>query len=188
MLFRSNPDAPKETAIAAIDPTYEEKAESQLENATEKFQSGDYMSAITICEGIKCDYPDTIAAANLSTYLDEQFAAYPNYSAKDLMSEYEENIVNADEEYTGAVMVVSGTVSAIGKTNNDKNLTVMLESGTYFAGVQLNFKTSQAEAVAELREGDTVTVVGKCTGKSGTQLVFFEGNNVMIENCYLIGT
>lgn len=166
--------------------TDEEQAEAQLEKASEKFQSGDYMDAIEICDQIVSDYPDTETAIGIHSYLEEQFAQYPRYSAEDLMSEYDANIVNADEVYTDTVMVVTGTVSSIGKTNNDTNLTVMLESGTYFYGVQLNFKTSQTESIAALSVGDSVTVVGKCTGQSGKQLVIFDGNNVMIENCYLL--
>lgn len=172
--------------LEVVELTDEELAIAQLEKATEKFQTGDYMAAIEICDNIASDYPDTETAIGISSYLDEQLAQYPHYSAEDLMSEYDANIVNADEVYTNTVMVVTGTVSSIGKTNNDTNLTVMLKSGTYFYGVQLNFKTSQSESVAALREGDTVTAVGKCTGKSGKQLIVFDGNNVMIENCYLI--
>lgn len=169
-----------------VELTDEEQAITQLEKATEKFQNGDYMAAIELCNNIVSDYPDTEISSGIHSFLTEQFAQYPHYSAESLMSEYDANIVNADEVYTDTVMVVSGTVSSIGKTNNDTNLTVMLKSGTYFYGVQLNFKTSQAESVAALREGDTVTAVGKCTGKSGKQLIIFDGNNVMIENCYLL--
>lgn len=83
-------------------------------------------------------------------------------------------------------MVVSGTVSSIGKTNHDKNLCVLLRSGTMLWSVQLNFTASQTESVAALQEGDSVTVIGKCTGQSGKQLLVFDGNNVMIERCLLI--
>ena len=180
-----NIDATKEMDIVEL--TSEEKATAQLEKATEQFQNGKYMDAIDLCNAILSEYPDTDIAQNMSSYLDEQFSQYPHYTAKELMQEYDANIVNADEEYTDVVMVVSGTVNSISKTNNDKNLAVILESGTYFYGVQLNFKTSQTESVATLKKGDKITAVGKCSGKSGTQLVIFEGNNVMIGNCYLIG-
>lgn len=176
-----NLDTTKETVL-----TDEEKATEHLEKATEQFQNGNYMDAIDLCNDILSEYTDTDIAQNMSSYLDEQFSQYPHYTAKELMQEYDANIVNADEEYTDVVMVVSGTINSISKTNNDKNLAVILESGTYFYGVQLNFKTSQTESVATLNKGDKITAVGKCSGKSGTQLVIFEGNNVMIGNCYLI--
>ena len=62
----------------------------------------------------------------------------------------------------------------------------MLKSGTYFYGVQLNFKTTQTESVAALSAGDEITVVGKCTGKSGKVLLVIDGENIMIEDCYII--
>lgn len=90
------------------------------------------------------------------------------------------------KEYTDRVVVVSGTVSSIGKTNGDRNLVVVLDSGTYFKGVQLNFNTDHEDAVAELRAGDSVQAIGKCTGLSGKVLLVIDGSNVMIENCYLL--
>lgn len=166
--------------------TDDEKAVEQIDKATKYFQSGDYDSALKICNQVSADYPETGAASNMEAYLKEQYGSFKHFSAEDLMSEYDANIVNADNIYTNTVMIVSGTVSSIGKTNGDSILTVMLNSGTYFYGVQLNFKTTQTDSVASLSEGDIVTAIGKCTGKSGKQLIILDGNNVMIENCYLI--
>lgn len=166
--------------------TDEDKAQAKLDEAAEEFQSGDYMSAIGICDKIVADYPGTRVADGMGVYLDEQFAQYPHYSADELMGEYEANVVKADETYSNTVMVVSGTVSSIGKTNGDSNLTVLLKSGSYFHSVQLNFKKSQTDAIAALNVGDSIEVVGKCTGQSGKVLLFIDGDNVMIENCYII--
>lgn len=183
-----DPSSPSSPNMSETQPelTDEEKAIGQLEKATASFQDGDYMDAIEICNSISSDYPNTETAANISAYLTEQFSQFPAYSAKELMAEYDNNVVNADKEYTGKVMVISGTVSSIGKTNSGSNLTVLLKSGTYFYGVQLNFKKSQTDAVAALAEGDNITAIGKCTGQSGKVLLVLDGDNVMIENCYII--
>lgn len=187
----SNTDAPSPTSSPNTSETQpeltdEEKAASQLEKATASFQDGDYMDAIEICSSISADYPNTETVANISAYLTEQFSQFPSFSATELIAAYDDNIVNADKEYTDTVMLVSGTVSSIDKTNSGSNLAVMLKSGTYFYGVQLNFKKSQTDAVAALSEGDNITVIGKCSGKSGKVLLVFDGDNVMIENCYII--
>ena len=102
------------------------------------------------------------------------------------MKEYESNIVNADNEYTGKAMFVTGVVSKIDKMSNGKTLFILLKSGEYFKCVQLNFDTSQTDAVAALREGSNIKVLGRCTGKSGKQLLVFEGENVMIEDCIVM--
>lgn len=170
-----------------VELTEDESAALLLKDATEKFASGNYIAAIDVCNEIVMDFPDTAIAKDMDAYLTNQYDSFQRFSAIDLMNEYDANIVNADVKYTDAVMIVSGVVTSIGKTNNEKNLAVMLESGTYFYGVQLNFDTSQTDSVANLSIGDAVTVIGKCTGKSGKQFVILDGNNVMIEDCFLLG-
>lgn len=185
--FVMDASEPEPTSLQEnVELTAEENAELLLEDATAEFTNDDYMSAIEICSKIMAEYPDTDVAKNIDAYLAAQYAQFDSFSATDLMNEYDSNVVNADEKYTDTVMIVSGTVNSIGKTNNDTNLVVMLNSGTYFYGVQLNFKTSQTDSVAQLAEGDTVTAIGRCTGKSGSQFFVLDGNNVMLENCYLI--
>lgn len=178
---------PTTTAAQNTEMTDEEKAQSELEKATAKFSDGNYRSALEICDNIKTQYPDTAVAADMSNYIDEQYKQYPHFTANQLMAEYASNIVNADKEYTGKTVIVSGIISNFDKTNHDKNLCVLLKSGDYlFKAVQLNFNTSQTEAVAALNAGSNVKVIGKCTGKSGKQLIFFDGENVMIEDCIII--
>lgn len=164
----------------------EEIAQASLDQATQKFESGDYVSAIEICRAIVAQYPETEVSKRMQNYLGRQYVKFPRYDAVHLMSEYEQNIVNADQQYTGKAMIVSGTVTDIGKTNGGSNLTVLLESGEVFWGVQLNFNESQADSVSNVNKGDPITVIGRCTGTSGKMLVVFDGNNVMIEDCYII--
>lgn len=164
----------------------EQKAENSLKLASDKFADGKYMDAIEVCGEITALYPETTIAANMQKYLSDQYSLFPHFSAKDLMHEYDANIVNADKEYSDTVMIVSGTISSIGKTNNDKNLCVILNSDTYFYGVQLNFNQDQADNVAALSKGQKISAIGKCTGRSGKQFLIVDGKNVMIEDCYIV--
>ncbi len=166
--------------------TDEEKSQQELEKAAKKFSDGDYRNALDICNSIKTQYPDTAAARNMDNYISEQYKQYPSFNANQLMAEYESNIVNADKNYTGKTVIVSGIINSFGKTNHDSNLCVLLKSGEYFKSVQLNFNTSQTDAVAALKEGASIKVIGKCSGKSGKQLLIFDGENVMIEDCLII--
>lgn len=164
----------------------EEKAQTELQKATEKFTKGDYEGALAICDNIKTAYPDTTVAVNMSNYIKEQYKQHPSLTANQLMSEYEANIVNADKQYTDKTMIVSGVISSFDKTNHDNNLCVILKSNEFLKAVQLNFNTSQTDAVAALKEGMSIKVIGRCTGKSGKVLLFIDGENVMIEDCLLI--
>lgn len=166
--------------------TDSEKAATLQANAEEKFQKGDYMGAIELCNEISEQYPETETAAGINDFLNEQYATFKQFTAQELQNEYDSNVVNADKEYTDQVIVVTGTVSSIDKTNGDSNLGVLLESGTYFHGVQLNFEKDQTDAVADLKEGDQIKAIGKCTGKSGKFLMVIDGENVMVEDCYII--
>lgn len=164
----------------------DEKAEQIIQLATESFDNGDYIKAVNICDKVMSEYPDTECSKNMTKYLNEQYSKFNSISASVLMSEYTENVVNADKEYTNQILIIDGVVSSIDKTNNGSNLCVILESGAYFSGVQLNFNKKQEDAVSKLRAGDKIKAIGKCTGKSGKQFVVFDGNNVMIEKCYVI--
>lgn len=165
----------------------EEAANAMLSVATEKFENNKYVDALKTCAEIIEKYPDSSAAINMAAYKSEQLSKYLNVDANTLMSSYQENVVNADETYTGKAVVLTGTVSSISKNGfNDNNLVVLLKSNALFAAVQLNFNKDNTTAVASLKEGDIIKVVGNCTGKSGKQFVFFDGLNVMIENCVVI--
>lgn len=174
------------SAAVSTEPTQDDLAEDLKQSAIKSFASGNYEQGFAACEEITTDYPDAEISSSIDDFISEQLDQYLHISARDLMAKYDENLVNADKEYTGKVVVVSGTVSSIGKTNGDRNLVVVLDSGTYFKGVQLNFSTDHEDAVAELREGDSVQAIGRCTGLSGKVLLVIDGNNVMIENCYLL--
>lgn len=168
------------------EPTDEEKAEEMLSTVSGKFSEGDYEEAFDICEQIKDLYPDTVVVSNMDDFLDNEYAKISHYTAYELMAAYEDNIVNADKEYTDKMLIISGKISEIGKTNNDRNLCVLLDSGTYLKCVQLNFDTNKTDEVANLKKGEFVKVLGRCTGQSGKQFLVFDGDNVMIEDCYLL--
>lgn len=173
-------------ASVSTEPTQDDLAEELKQSAIKSFADGNYKQGFATCEKITADYPDAEISSSIDDFISGQLDQYLHISARDLMAKYDENLVNADKEYTDRVVVVSGTVSSIGKTNGDRNLVVVLDSGTYFKGVQLNFNTDHEDAVAELRAGDSVQAIGKCTGLSGKVLLVIDGSNVMIENCYLL--
>jgi hypothetical protein len=164
----------------------EENAEILLNNAESQFENDNYAKGIDLCNQIKGTYPDTNTAATVDDFLKSKIDTYPSFTAKELMSEYVDNVVNADKEYTDKVVVITGTINDIGKTNNDSNLAVSLKSGQYFQCIQLNFDTDQEDAVATLAKDQSIRVIGRCSGFSGKILIVFDGQNVMIEDCYLL--
>ena len=96
-------------------------------------------------------------------------------SAIDLAKAFDDNEINANNLYKDKMLEVTGTVADIGEVLGSTYIT--LEAGEEFAitQTQCTFKDKdQIAKVAELSKGDTVTLVGKCDGKS---------MNVTVSNC-----
>ena len=84
-------------------------------------------------------------------------------SAAQLWAEYDANEVAADQKYKGKVIEVSGQVDNIGKDITDA-IYVTLSTGEYLANVQCFFSDKHADAAAQLRKGQAITVRGRCDG------------------------
>lgn len=96
-------------------------------------------------------------------------------SAEDLAKAFEDNEISANKQYKDKILEVTGTVQDIGEVLGSTYIS--LDSGEEFSitHAQCFFKDEdQIDKVAELSKGDTVTLIGKCEGKSLT---------VEVKNC-----
>lgn len=98
-------------------------------------------------------------------------------TAAQLLTAYAADELSADELYRGRVLAVSGHVVGLGRDLNDAAF-VTLDPGEEAGavGVQCLFDKRRASAVARLKKGQRLTVVGRCDGKFG---------NVMLRECAL---
>jgi len=92
-----------------------------------------------------------------------------------LISEYEANEIAADQQYKGKTLTVTGQVDHVGKDIID-SMYVTLKGRKEFGIVraQCFFDDSWATRLSYLREGDTITIMGRCDGKFG---------NVLLKDC-----
>ena len=100
-------------------------------------------------------------------------AATPDFvlSANTLYREYERNSVAADAKYEDKIVKVSGIVQSIGKDITDTAYLVIGGTG-FLDGVQCMLPGGQESAVANVREGQFVTLKGKVSGEMmGTVIV-----------------
>ena len=92
-------------------------------------------------------------------------------TAKQLVKEYADNEVSADNKYKGKVLLVNGTIDDIGKDLVDDIYVAMGESSfTGFEdgfGVQCFFSDKYKEEVGNLKKGDSIKIKGKCDGVLG---------------------
>lgn len=96
-------------------------------------------------------------------------APAPDYIEIDpagLMAAYLDNEVAADAAYKNKQIKMTGTVKSINKDVLG-NVYVTIETGVYLHDIDCYFaKQSEIDKVAELHTGDTITIIGKCTGLS----------------------
>ncbi len=88
-------------------------------------------------------------------------------SIGDLLQAYSDNEVNADNLYTGKTLKISGIVDSVSKDVFDHTYVKVITGEPYeIWGAQCYIKSSEMEDAAELKPGDTITVVGLCEGYS----------------------
>lgn len=105
-------------------------------------------------------------ASEESTPASEAEPAPIEISATDLITAYDENEIAADEEYQDKLLQITGTVKSIGTDVADRAYLMLADDRNEYAilGVQCYFEEEQAAALADLKEGDTVTLTGTCEG------------------------
>lgn len=108
----------------------------------------------------------------------EPTPSYIEVSATDLLAAYEENTVAADNQYKGQLLKVTGTVGSIGKDILDDAYVTLTNDDEYsLISVQCYFAKDNLDGIATLKEGDTVSIIGKCDGST---------LNVLLKNCDLV--
>ena len=95
-------------------------------------------------------------------------------SAPQLTAAYEENEVNADQNFKGKTFYVTGRITEIKKDILD-DIYVTLQGDEMFREVQCYF--NDASTASQLRKGMKVTFRGKCDGLM---------MNVQMKNCELV--
>lgn len=91
------------------------------------------------------------------------------------MKAYDDNEVNADSQYKGKKLEVTGYINDIGKDILDRSFVILGNGDEYeLIAVQCYVSKDILDDVAKLKKGDKVTIVGNCKGKS---------ISVSMENC-----
>lgn len=84
-------------------------------------------------------------------------------SSENLYNEYKNNEIAADERFKGKKLLVTGIVREIG-TGIGNTYYVILSSGQFSQQVMATFDDSSKNRLAKLKKGDSMDVMGMCTG------------------------
>lgn len=115
--------------------------------------------------------PNSSASAPASTTPEESGPAveYIEVTADELWAAYQENQVAADLKYGDKLLAVTGYVTDIGKDIVTEAPCVSLDNGSGYNlyPIQCFFPKNgdQTDLLASLKDGDKVTIYGKCTGE-----------------------
>lgn len=87
--------------------------------------------------------------------------------AVDIITAYEENEVAADDQYKDQLLKITGVVKSVGTDVADRAYVMLADERNEYAllGVQCYFDEENKDSLADLKEGDTVTISGTCEGK-----------------------
>ena len=84
-------------------------------------------------------------------------------TAETLIKDYRENEVSADDKYRNKILEVTGVVSQVKKESLSRVIVILQKPKTYW-GVKCQLKKEYKDEAGDLRAGDKITVIGKCTG------------------------
>ena len=95
-------------------------------------------------------------------------------SANELVAAFDQED-EANKKFLDKILQVQGKILEI--TSDTTGITVMLDSDDPISGVTCSFYADESGKLKDLKEGDAVTIKGKCTGKL---------MDVVLNNCSLV--
>ncbi len=117
-----------------------------------------------------CQYIENLSIPKIS---------YIEVTANELWNAFAENEIAAEQKYNGKTVRVTGVISDINSADAFISANVLLVvDNSYFGCVQCNFDSKNAEALADLHKGESVTIEGTC----GTISLY----NLMVRACKVI--
>ncbi len=91
-------------------------------------------------------------------------------TAAELMQAYSDNKVKADDTYKDKTVEVSGVVSEVGKDIMNSPY-VALKTKEMIYTVQVYFTDEENKKLGDLKKGQSIKAIGKCTGALGNVMV-----------------
>lgn len=110
----------------------------------------------------------------------QEVAPEASLSAPALIKAFETDSAGANKSYLGKIIAVSGRVKSVEK--DEGAATVILGEPGTMSSVRCSMDTAHLAEVATVKEGQSVTVKGACTGFNQDELL---GSDVVLNRCVL---
>lgn len=110
----------------------------------------------------------------------QKVAPEATLSAPELIKAFETDSASANKSYLGKIIAVSGRVKSVEKEEGAATV-ILAEPGT-MSSVRCSMDTAHLAELAAVKEGQSVTVKGACTGFNQDELL---GSDVVLNRCVL---
>lgn len=110
----------------------------------------------------------------------QEVAAQVTISAPELIKAFETDSAGANRSYLGKIIAVNGTVKSVEKEEGGATI-ILGEPGT-LSSVRCSMDSAHLDQVAAVKEGQSITVKGACTGFNQDELL---GSDVVLNRCVL---
>jgi hypothetical protein len=111
-----------------------------------------------------------------TTQKEEEIKPVATLTADQLLDDYKKNQIGADQKYKDKLIQITGKVSGIGKLPlAGYYIDIgMAQEGELFGIKCILDKEDKAaeERAGQLKEGDTITIAGRCEGKAAGQALY----------------
>lgn len=113
-------------------------------------------------------------------------------SASQLWLDYQSDFENADKQYRGKLLSVSGTISRVSTFMNYPAISMKVDNESHFDNVSFLFSTQKYnDKISELHAGDEITILGTCSGTEiGNSVTIWESSAsngteyIYVNDCY----
>ena len=121
-----------------------------------------------------------LGCSNLKKAMDEKRAEREgpgvSLSAEDLYKAYQANEADADQQYQGKLVIVTGTVGTVSAPDEGmgRPAVILVDAKQKEIVNCFGFPADAKDAIKKLRPGQKVTIKGKCMGKVASDIPSLE--------------
>lgn len=152
--------------------------QKKIEKVEKYYKNNDLGEAYLECKKIIPTLTEEESINKANDLFGEISSKIPTIKATTIAKEYKDNEVKADLTYKNKFIRVTGILESIGKVGNSAYITLSDGNKYSLSNPQFSIDSeNEALKVAELKEGDSVSILCKCTGATlGT---------AMFKNCII---
>ncbi len=170
-------------SVSSMTSDIEETATMMYSNAYKFYTDNNYSQAMRLCNELVNNYSSNYEVCNDALNLKRiMLGKVVTISASELFKVYDENIVKADEYYTGKYLKVTGEIASI-HYSDYSGYWIELQANGIFSSISCYFiDQPETKKLIDYNEGTYIEIYGKCSGINGLFDTLSMNNCILMEN------